>query len=140
MKRAQQPPMQRLIDAARAARKYGYAPYSGYRVGAAVLTQSGKVFSGCNVENASYGATVCAERNAIAQMIVAGESDPVACAVVTEGRKPGSPCGICRQVLAEFALDMPIALVGESGGKRRREDTTLAALLPHAFRLPRPGK
>ena len=125
--------MERLIAAAKAARGNAYAPYSGYRVGAAFATKSGKIFAGCNVENASYGACLCAERNAIAQMIAAGEHAPTACAVVTAGPKAGSPCGICRQVMGEFARDMPVALVGVSGARETRRDTTLATLLPDAF-------
>jgi cytidine deaminase len=132
--------MTRLIEAARAVRLQAYAPYSKYRVGAAIATRSGAVFVGCNVENASYGACLCAERNAIAQMVVAGEKQPVACAVVTQGARPGSPCGICRQVLAEFALDMPIALVGDGATRNKRRDTTLAALLPDAFRFKAPPR
>src|SRR5580704_7351856 len=92
--------MSELIEAARRVRAHAHAPYSKYRVGAAIATRSGRVFVGCNVENASYGATLCAERNAIAQMVAAGQKDPIACAVVTAGPRPGSPCGICRQVLA----------------------------------------
>ena len=125
--------MTKLIAAAKAARKNAYAPYSKYRVGAAILTKSGAVFTGCNVENASYGATICAERNAIGAMVAAGEDAPIACAVVTGGAKPGSPCGMCRQVLYEFAADMPIVLVAD--GDRR--ETTLATLLPDGFLLKR---
>ena len=123
----------RLIDAAKRARKNAYAPYSNYRVGAALLTKSGKIFSGCNFENASYGACICAERNAVGQMIAAGEREPVACVVVTGGKRPGSPCGICRQVLSEFAKDMPVVLVSEHRGGETRRDTSLAKLLPDAF-------
>jgi cytidine deaminase len=139
MKRSSEgkPMMARLVQAARGARQRAYAPYSGYRVGAALATKNGKIFVGCNVENASYGACICAERGAIAQMVAAGEGEPVACAVVTEGPRPGSPCGICRQVLSEFARDMPIALVGDGGARASRRDTSLAALLPDAFRLAR---
>jgi cytidine deaminase len=129
--------MDRLVEAARSVRRRAYAPYSNYRVGAAIATRSGKIFVGCNVENASFGACLCAERNAIAQMVAAGERDPVACAVVTEGSRPGSPCGICRQVLAEFAREMPIALVGDGASRGKRRDTTLSKLLPDAFRLKR---
>jgi cytidine deaminase len=131
--------MTRLIEAARKVRGNAHAPYSRYRVGAAIATRSGRVFVGCNVENASYGATLCAERSAIAQMVAAGEKDPVACAVVTAGPRPGSPCGICRQVLAEFSRDMPIALVGDGASRLKRRDTTLSALLPDAFRLRTPA-
>jgi cytidine deaminase len=130
--------LERLVELASAARERAYAPYSRYAVGAAIECASGAVFVGCNVENASYGATLCAERNAIAQMVAAGERDPVACAVVTGGVSPGSPCGICRQVLFEFADDMPIALVARAAKgarKRTRRDTTLAALLPLGFRF-----
>ncbi|MGO8999943.1 MAG: cytidine deaminase [Polyangiaceae bacterium] len=123
----------RLVTAARAAREKAYAPYSGYKVGAAILTKTGAVFTGANVENATYGATICAERSAICQMIAAGEREPVACAVATGGPRAGSPCGICRQVLREFARDMPIALVAEKSGRLTRRDTTLAKLLPDAF-------
>jgi cytidine deaminase len=120
-----------LVAAAREARTRAYAPYSKYRVGAAILTRTGKIFTGCNVENATYGATICAERTAIVKMVSADERDPIACVVVTAGPKPGSPCGICRQVLSEFAEDMRIILVAQ----RTRAETTLAALLPDAFRL-----
>jgi cytidine deaminase len=123
----------RLVTAARAARERAYAPYSKYKVGAAILTKSGSVFTGTNVENATYGATICAERSAIVQMVAAGERDPIACAVATGGPRAGSPCGICRQVLREFARDMPIALVAEQSGRLTRRDTTLAKLLPDAF-------
>ena len=124
----------RLVETARAAMARAYAPYSRFRVGAALETEDGTVVAGCNVENASFGATLCAERNAVAQMIAAGERRPVACAVVTAGPRAGSPCGICRQVLWEFASDMRIALVAENG---RRRDTTLVKLLPDGFRLSR---
>ena len=128
--------LERLVDAARRARANAYAPYSEYRVGAAIATEDGSIFSGCNVENASFGATICAERGAIARMIASGESSPVACVVVTGGEKPASPCGICRQVLAEFAKDMPVVLVGDlEGGGEVRKETTLGALLPDRFEL-----
>ncbi len=116
-----------------AARKNAHAPYSGYLVGAALVTKSGKHYAGCNVENASYGLCLCAERSAIAQMVAAGDRDPVALVVATRGPRAGSPCGMCRQTLAEFALDLPIRLVvdGVPGATRH---TTLAELLPDAFR------
>ncbi len=124
-----------LIDAAKAVREKAHAPYSHYHVGAAIATRSGRVFTGCNVENASYGATICAERSAIFQMVAAGEREPVTCAVVTAGPKPGSPCGMCRQVLAEFAADMDVVLVAVSstGAPDAVKRTTLATLLPDAF-------
>ncbi len=129
--------MDRLLSSARAVRSHAYAPYSSYRVGAALLTRSGGIHAGCNVENATYGATQCAERNAVAAMVAAGDRDPVACVVVTGGPRPGSPCGICRQVLSEFARDLKIVLVAEDEGGRvtGRSTQSLAALLPLAFRL-----
>jgi cytidine deaminase len=134
--------LDRLLASARAVRARAYAPYSHYNVGAAVLTRGGALYVGCNVENASYGATVCAERNAIGAMVAAGDGDPVACVVVTSGPRAGSPCGICRQVLAEFARDMKIVLVAEDPDGRvvSRSTQTLAALLPMAFRLKRPAR
>ena len=122
-----------LEAAAHAAREHAYAPYSHYHVGAALVTRSGRVFAGCNVENASYGLAICAERSAVAQMIAAGETEPVACVVVTGGPEPGSPCGMCRQTLAEFAMDMPVRLTSADAPGAART-TTLAALLPDAFR------
>ena len=125
----------KLIAAARTARASAYAPYSDYRVGAALATEDGHIFTGCNVENASYGATVCAERNAIGAMVVAGASKPIACAIVTGGSKPGTPCGMCRQVLVEFTRDMPVVLVAETEAGDVRRDTSLAELMPDAFEL-----
>jgi cytidine deaminase len=130
------------LAAARRARSKAYAPYSGYRVGAALITRRGRVFDGCNVENATYGATLCAERSAVAAMVRAGDHDPVWCIVVTGGPRPAPPCGICRQVLAEFARDMRLLLVADeeregASGRRvvRRASARLGALFPHAFRL-----
>jgi len=127
----------RLVSAARAVRVWAYAPYSLYAVGAALLTRDGRVHTGCNVENATYGATICAERAAVAAMVAAGATDPVACAVITAGPKPGAPCGICRQVLAEFARDMNVFLVAEddSGRVVARRTARLSSLLPQAFSL-----
>jgi cytidine deaminase len=129
--------MLRATEAAREARAQAYAPYSRYRVGASVLTRSGRVYAGCNVENATFGATLCAERSAIAAMVAAGDRDPVACVVVTAGPRPGSPCGICRQVLAEFARDLTISLIAEDSRRRvvSRRTVRLSKLLPLAFRL-----
>jgi cytidine deaminase len=118
-----------LIEAARNARENAYAPYSKFPVGAAVLCASGRIYIGCNVENASYGLSVCAERNAVGQAIVNGEKRVLAAAIATRAR-PCPPCGMCRQVLAEFAgPDAPIALV--TG--RSRTIHQLGDLLPHAF-------
>ena len=122
-----------LLREARAARANAYAPYSGYAVGAALLARSGRVFSGCNVENASYGLAICAERNAIAQMVAAGEREPLALQIVTAGPPIGTPCGMCRQTLAEFAADIPIHL-GLADADAPAIETTLGELLPLAFR------
>ncbi len=122
-----------LVPEAIAAREKAYAPYSRFMVGAALVTRTGKIFRGCNVENASYPAGICAERTALVSMIASGEREPVAMAVVTEGERGGSPCGICRQMLSEFTRDMPMALVGISGDKQVRRDTNLSSLLPDAF-------
>jgi cytidine deaminase len=124
--------MNDLIEAARLVRENAHAPYSRYKVGAAIRTASGRVFVGANVENASYGLALCAERSAIAAAIAAGEKRVTAVAVITASSPPAAPCGMCRQVLAEFADDgLPVTLVNDVG---ERSDTTLGALLPHAFR------
>ena len=126
--------LDQLVQEAKAVRERAYAPYSRYRVGAAIATKRGSIYVGCNVENSTFGATICAERGAIMQMVAHGETDPIACAVVTQDG--GSPCGICRQVLAEFARDMPIALVGLSSPEGESGKVVqLADLLPLAFRL-----
>ena len=117
-----------LIGAASAARERAYAPYSGYEVGAALLTGSGRVYAGCNVENAVYPLSMCAERSAIFHAVCAGEEDFVAVAVVTENG--GAPCGSCRQVLREFGREM-LVLIGDSDGNWR--ETTVAELLPDSF-------
>jgi cytidine deaminase len=122
-----------LAGRAFAVRRHAHAPYSRYLVGAALVTRSGDVFAGCNVENASYGLCLCAERSAIAQMVSAGARDPIAIAIATNGPDPGSPCWMCRQVLAEFAADLEVRLIVE-GAPERTKKTRLAALLPDAFR------
>src|SRR5438270_5161298 len=123
--------MKELIEAARAVRANAHAPYSRYHVGAAVRGASGKIYVGANVENASYGLALCAERSAVAAAVSAGEKKLTAAAVVTSTSPPAAPCGMCRQVLAEFADDdLPLALTNDAG---ERNDTTLGALLPHAF-------
>jgi cytidine deaminase len=126
--------LDQLVQAAKAVRANAYAPYSKYLVGAALATRSGKIYAGCNVENASFSAGICAERGAIMQMVAAGEHDLVACAVVT--RDGASPCGVCRQMLVEFARDLPIVIVSldEKGGEEGRV-VQLAELLPDAFEL-----
>lgn len=122
-----------LEEAALEAQGRAYCPYSEYPVGAALLGKSGRIYAGCNVENAAYGHSICAERNAILQMVAAGERVPIAILVVTRGPKPGTPCGACRQMLAEFALDLPIRLM-VNGAPEATRDTSLEALLPDAFR------
>lgn len=120
-----------LVELAKKARQNAYAPYSGFAVGAALLADDGKVYSGCNVENASYGLTICAERSAVAQMAASGARRIVALAVVAEGARPVSPCGACRQVLAEFAgADTPVILANTDGNTM---ETTIEQLLPYAF-------
>ncbi len=120
----------KLIAAAEEAAENAYCPYSGYAVGAAVLTGSGKVFCGCNVENASYSLTVCAERNAIFRAVGEGEKEIVALCVYSAGDRLPYPCGACRQTLAEFCDDAEIIVAGKDGSK----ETTLKKLLPSAFR------
>lgn len=123
--------VQRLIECARSAQANAHAPYSGFPVGAAVLTEDGRVFLGCNVENSSFGLTVCAERNAVAAAVVAG-TRPLAVAVVAN--VPDIvPCGACRQVLAEFDPGMTLVLADGNGDNRRV--TSLSALFPAAFKF-----
>jgi cytidine deaminase len=119
-----------LLDAARAVQDRAYAPASNFRVGAAVLAADGRVFAGCNVENASYGLTICAERAAVCAAVAAGALALVAVAVVTDLREPARPCGACRQVLAEFGIGMHVLLGGRDGAV---EATTLDRLLPEPF-------
>ena len=128
--------MQKLINAALQARKNSYSPYSGYSVGAAVLTTDGKIFNGCNIENASYGATMCAERTAIFTAVAAGYKNFTAIAIV--GGKNGEadmpyPCGICRQVLSEFCDKNFKVIIARS--EIDYEEYTLGELLPHSFLL-----
>jgi cytidine deaminase len=125
----------RLLDAAERALRNAHAPYSHYRVGAAVLADGGNIFAGCNVENASYGLTMCAERVAIGAAVAAGNKNIRAVAVVSDGPEAPWPCGACRQVLVEFAKDDAPVLVAIRGHLRAAELTTLGELLPHAFRL-----
>jgi cytidine deaminase len=118
-----------LIQAAIEVRHWAYVPYSHYPVGAAVLTTSGKIYDGINVESAAFPTTMCAERVAIFKAVSEGERDFVAIAVVTDNA--GSPCGGCRQVMAEFGLDT-IVLIADGEGKISQE-TTVSDLLPGAF-------
>ena len=119
-----------LTAAALAVRPRAHAPYSKFQVGAAILTASGEIFAGCNVENASYGLTICAERVAVGSAVAAGHKEIVAVAVVSSGGH--SPCGACRQVLSEFGPAMEVILIDADDPTRTRT-TTLAALLPEQF-------
>jgi cytidine deaminase len=122
-----------LLQRARAAMKCAYAPYSNFQVGAAVLLQDGRIFTGCNVENASYGLTICAERNAIFAAVAASSKKPaiVAVAVVNRRGVPCSPCGACRQVIAEFGPDALVWYLGAKGVVSR----TMRELLVDGFVL-----
>lgn len=117
-----------LIRRAAAARQHAYAPYSGYGVGAALLASSGRVYAGCNVENAVYPLSMCAERTAVFQAVCDGERDFEAIAVVTANG--GAPCGSCRQVLREFG-ERTLVLIADTEGKYR--ETTVGDLLPDSF-------
>jgi cytidine deaminase len=117
-----------LFKTAIEAMRFSYSPYSHYKVGAALLTRQGKVYTGCNIENAGYTASVCAERTAIFKAISEGEYDFEAIAVATENG--GAPCGVCRQVMREFAPNLTV-IIGDSTGNYRQ--LALADLLPHSF-------
>lgn len=122
-----------LLEAARAARVAAYAPFSRFAVGAAVLAEDGRIFAGCNVENRSFGLTLCAERGAVAAAIAAGVRRFRAVAVVTDAEPPAAPCGLCRETLAEFCSDdLPVHLEGRDGARRT---VTLGELLPSRFAL-----
>jgi cytidine deaminase len=118
-----------LVTAAKAAQDRAYAPYSNFRVGAALESESGEVFVGCNVENASYGLTICAERAAVCAAVSAGARRFRRAVVVSDCDPPAAPCGACRQVLSEFGRDLRVDAVGPSG----HASWTMAELLPAAF-------
>lgn len=118
-----------VVAAATAAQAQAYAPYSKFRVGAALEAEDGRVFTGCNVENASYGLTICAERMAVGAAVVAGARRFRRVVVVTDSDPPASPCGACRQVLGEFGLDLEVLSQGPRGSRRWR----LGELLPAHF-------
>jgi cytidine deaminase len=122
---------QALLQAARAARRNAYAPYSKFAVGAAVLDELGRVHAGCNVENAAYPQGVCAEAAALSAMVLAGGRRAMALLVVAEGPGPVTPCGGCRQKLREFAAPGTPVLLADAHGVQRW--LTLEALLPHGF-------
>ena len=118
-----------LVDAARAAQQRAYAPYSRFRVGCALEADDGRVFVGCNVENASYGLTICAERAAVCAAVVAGAQRFRRAVVVSDADPPAAPCGACRQVLSEFGPALRVDGVGPAGSVT----WTIAELLPAAF-------
>ena len=120
---------QKLIDSSLAARSWAYAPYSRYKVGAAVLTSSGKIYDGVNVENAAYPTSICAERVAVFKAVSEGEREFTALAVASNNG--GAPCGACRQVLSEFGQDIKVLIVNGEGVVE--QETTIAELLPGAF-------
>lgn len=121
-----------LVAAAREAYEQAYAPYSRFKVGAALLMEDGSIQSGANVENCIPALSVCAERVAVAKAASTGLRKPQALAVVTDAAPPARPCGLCRQTLVEFVADLPILMVNTAGA---REETSLAVLLPDAFTL-----
>lgn len=118
-----------LVEAAKRAREFSYSPYSKFAVGAAVLTRSGKVYGGCNIENASYGITNCAERTAIFRAVSEGEREIVALAIVADSKRPVPPCGACRQVIAEFKI--PHIIMANMDDQI--QTATSEELLPGAF-------
>lgn len=123
----------RLLATAKEARKHAYAPYSGdFSVGAAILTEDGRIFSGCNVENASFGATVCAERVAILKAVSDGYRKIVAVAVVADLADPIAPCGMCLQVLSEFGREAEVIMANTAGRTRL---SRVSELLPYNFRF-----
>ena len=119
----------RLVDAARAAQEHAHCPYSRYRVGAALETGDGRVFVGSNVENASYGLTICAERSAVVSAVSAGVRNFRRIVIASDSEPPAPPCGACRQVLAEFGSELEVESVGPLQTRR----WTLRELLPDAF-------
>lgn len=128
----------KLVEKAFKARENSYAPYSGFAVGAAILAKNGKIYTGCNIENAAFSPTNCAERTAIFKAISEGERDFIAIAIV--GGKIGKsvdkfcpPCGVCRQVLSEFADENLIIILADENGKIARH--TLGSIFPHSFKI-----
>jgi len=124
--------MDKLIAEAKMAREKAYAPYSNFKVGAAVLTSNGKIFSGCNIENSSYGLSICAERVAIFNAVSSGYREFTEIAVVTDSDTPSSPCGACRQVIFEFGDDIEVIMANLKGDIKIMK---IDELLKDGFRL-----
>ena len=122
-----------LLDAAKKAMENAYAPYSRFTVGAALMAENGEIFTGCNVENASYGASVCAERTALLKAVSQGKRDFFAIAVISSGGDYTLPCGICRQVMLEFCSGDFLLVCANCGGEYK--EYKLKELIPHGFRL-----
>jgi cytidine deaminase len=126
-----------MLKEARLAREHAYAPYSGFKVGAALLAGSGKIYSGANIENASYGLTVCAERVAVFQAVMEGERDLLCIAIAGNGHSYIYPCGACLQVLAEFSRDIRIIAANQDNDYR---EMSLKQLMPQVFALHKQDK
>ncbi len=122
---------QELIDAAKNVSKNAYVPYSGFQVGAALLTKSGKIFTGCNVENSSYGLTNCAERTAVFKAVSEGETEFTELVIFSNTDELFYPCGACRQVISEFSSNLKVTVVS----LKDKLETNIAELLPHGFIL-----
>lgn len=119
-----------MIESAKQAQMMAYAPYSNFKVGAAILLEDGSIEKGCNVENASYGLAICAERVAMTSVIAKGKRDIKAICVISTPDQPAAPCGACRQFLAEFKANLPVLMVSNGGSKR---EMSLSELLPEQF-------
>src|SRR5687768_18200905 len=121
--------VQKMRQIAMRASKNAYCPYSNFRIGAAVLTETGQIVEACNVENLSFGLTICAERNAVFAAVAAGEREFEAIAIVADSKEPVTPCGACRQVLAEFGVDLRVCSFNLQGAAF---ESTIRELLPRA--------
>jgi len=122
--------LEELVEAAKRVRENAFAPYSNFKVGSAVISEDGKIFSGCNVESASFGLTICAERVAIWKAVSEGETELAGIAVVADTEELTPPCGVCRQIIWEFCGDVPVILANLKGDV---EKTLISELLPRAF-------
>ncbi len=128
--------VEQAVALAFSVRERAHAPYSGYFVGAVLVASDGSMHAGCNLEVASYGGTICAERHAAGSMIAAGKSQPYLCVVATHDVTAAMPCGLCRQTLAEISKEMRVVAVTQlPSGERVRQESSIAELLPFAFRF-----